>query len=555
MKKIITILVSLAIIVSLSVPNLSVTAETIAKEPIEINALLGPMNNFGVQDDSIATYLQNKFGITINIAQAGADWDQKIAIQMAAGDLMDLILFKTQNELTNAVKSNLVMPMDSLISKYGKDIVKNAPEMVAYSKESLSDGTGKLYGLGARVSRNPLVGANIHPGMYVMWDIFKKTKMSPPNTMDDMLKILQKMQSIYPKTPQGKKTYAITLWSDWDGVFMLLNEQGPALNMSTDSRGELSEKDLKTGKIRSVLDPNSSYIKGLKWLYDANRMGLLDPDSLTQKWDNALQKTNEGRILSVFWNWEQNMVNNSELFAKNPMHGYAPLFIKSSVYDSGLTKKYLGNSFYYAIGANTQYPERIMELLNYFYTPEGVSTLVNGEQGKYWNIKGGKASFTQDAFKQVTTGGKLSYDLNKYANLCGIDYEDKDPRTGEKYVYTGWSSYQKNTMNARDKDWSSVMKADTPTQWLTKNTKLVDGDPSAGFAPPQPKDIEEIVKRCGEVVKTNSWKAVFSKNLSQFNSYIKDMQNKCKAYGISKWDEYRVKSLAEGKKAFSKYVK
>ena len=81
--------------------------------------------------------------------------------------------------------------------------------------------------------------------------------------------------------------YGFSLWSDWDsdmalnakvmGQFYGYNE-GDGFN-----KADLMMTKADEAKWQGVLDDNSYYLRGLKFFFEANKMGLLDPDSLTQK--------------------------------------------------------------------------------------------------------------------------------------------------------------------------------------------------------------------------------------------------------------------------------
>ena len=88
------------------------------------------------------------------------------------------------------------------------------------------------------------------------------------------------MQDAHPTSDSGKQTYAISLFKDWDGNMMCMGKQ-PATIYGYDELGFLFSKADGTDD-QSIIDDNSEYIRVLKWYFDANQMGLVDPESTTQ---------------------------------------------------------------------------------------------------------------------------------------------------------------------------------------------------------------------------------------------------------------------------------
>ena len=61
--------------------------------------------------------------------------------------------------------------------------------------------------------------------------------------------------------------------------------------------------DSSTKDVQSVIDSDGIYVKALKFLFDANQAGLVDPESTTQNFDTLNAKYTSGQILYSFWPW------------------------------------------------------------------------------------------------------------------------------------------------------------------------------------------------------------------------------------------------------------
>lgn len=112
------------------------------------------------------------------------------------------------------------------------------------------------------------------------------------------------MQELEPKNEQGKKTYAFSLWSDWDGNYKMTLAKQFANMLGYDEIPDTAVYvKADEEKYYDFLSEDSWYMKSLKLYYEANQMGLLDPDSLTQKFDDVVAKYKDGRILFSWFPW------------------------------------------------------------------------------------------------------------------------------------------------------------------------------------------------------------------------------------------------------------
>ena len=106
---------------------------------------------------------------------------------------------------------------------------------------------------------------------------FGKPKLS---STDDIVNMLEAMVKKYPKAENGKKTYGVSLYKDWD-YFNMNGCTGLGLLYGWSTRNFVEYNNDAT-QVRSILDKDSYYMKCLRFYYECNKRGLLDPDSPTQ---------------------------------------------------------------------------------------------------------------------------------------------------------------------------------------------------------------------------------------------------------------------------------
>lgn len=83
---------------------------------------------------------------------------------------------------------------------------------------------------------------------------------------------------------------------------------------------------------QNILDDDSLYIRICRLYYEANQMGLIDPDSPRQQYEDCFNKYREGRVLFSFWSWlGQPAYNTSEHTVQGRGFMLAPIQVCRSI--------------------------------------------------------------------------------------------------------------------------------------------------------------------------------------------------------------------------------
>lgn len=160
------------------------------------------------------------------------------------------------------------------------------------------------------------------------------------------------------------------MWSDWDGNYKMTLAKQFANMMGYDEIPDTAVYvKADEEKYYDFLSEDSWYMKSLKLYFEANQMGLVDPDSMTQKFDDVVAKYKDGRLLFSWFPWlGAANYNTPERTAEGKGFALVP-FKDELMYSTGFNV-YGGNGII-AIGAKAKEPARIMEFINWMYTPEG----------------------------------------------------------------------------------------------------------------------------------------------------------------------------------------
>ena len=522
----------------------SAAADTGAgRDPISIDVFQQYANFQGIQTGWFAKILKDKFNITANIISPNVSGggDTLYQTRSASGNLGDLVFLDNANsKIQDSIQVGLFLDMNQngLLDKYGAHLKEFSGAIQRYQK--LYNTGDSVYGIPMQVSNQaptePQDGKFLNNGAFIRWDYYRELGKPQLKNFDDLLNMLKQMQAVHPTSESGKTVYPISLFKDWDGVLM----NNPA-NINYMSGEEIIGnfaiiQYTNNYAVTDVLDRNAGYIQGLAFFNKANQMGIMDPDSPTQDFNTLKSKIMDGQALFCFWPWlgsSYNDINGN----KQAGRGFAPVGIDNQkLIATGSTPN--GQFRYVQVGSKTKYPERMVELLDWFYTPEYTELVNAGIEGLMWNMDNGEPVQTDflDAAGNDTVmpdeygGGTYSDGISQFGNLF-ITGTASDPLTGQAYIPDLWPSTLKNRLFQLDTDWQSDMGALTETDYMTNHNQIVVV-PGTDYEDPTPTtDMQNTINQISTIIKDDSWKMVFAKDDTEFNALYDDMVTKVKAMG------------------------
>lgn len=516
---------------------------------ITVDVFDGLANYQGIQSGWFAKIVKDKFNMELNIIapNVAGGGDTLFQTRSTAGDLGDLIIYGADDgKLQNMVTAGLVLDLTDLLKD--KEIVtkyKNAIE----SLNSLVKEDG-IWGIPSSVSEqpatNPSEGLDPTFGPYLRWDAYKAAGYPEMNTLEELLPVLKAMQEKVPKSDSGKPTYSISLFKDWDGNMMCLAKQ-PTCFYGYDELGFVLAK-ADGSDYQSIIDSNSMYIRVLKLYFNANQMGLVDPESTTQNYDTMYAKYQDGQILYSPWPWLGQAAYNTPT-NKEVGKGFMISSI-ADMKDLSYGCRPNGDRQTIAIGSKAEDPERLADFIDWLYSPEGIqmsaaqTSSSSGPEGLTWEMKNNRPELTEFGWKAFYEGGDtlvpeewgggLWKDGVSALNFPAVIPSDINPNTNFPYNYTLWESVLEKNTTPLDIDWQTQMDAKTTIEYLQKNDKLMVAPGASYIAPEEDSEITTLRGQCKAIIIENSWKAVFASDENEFNSLIKEMQDTVIGLGYDK---------------------
>lgn len=501
-------------------------------------------NYMGLQSGWFGKIVRDKFNIELNIIAPNVDGtgDALYQTRTAAGNLGDVIV-QTKDRMLDCYDAGLLLNM----KPYLDDSPNLAKLNTAIDSCSAFIGGDGIYAIPGRVSSYPATepagrGLNPESAAYLRWDWYVEAGAPEIKNLDSLLEVLDNICEAHPTNENGDKVYAFSLFKDWDGEsmrtardMMCLYGYGTAYGMYwMNSDGS---------DIVNLADDEGLYYQILKMYNKANTMGILDPDSATQNWDMVDAKFRDGRILYSWWPFLGRTIHDK--FDVDNYKPYAVVPITDSVVNNPGYNPYGMESNAFAIGVGAKYPERIMEFLDWYASPEGVLVSNGLIEGVTYEMKEGKPELTEFG---------LNTDPNKTAPAelgggnwtdggCQINYplvhaDDINLLINEPTNSNLWASTIKSNSNVYTEKWTELYDADSPLDYL-KTHNMIEVAPGTDYtAPPIPSDIQTMRSQIGELFDAASWKMVYAKSDEEFESIWKDMKTQLPDFGFDKVMEY-----------------
>jgi putative aldouronate transport system substrate-binding protein len=534
-------------------------------EPLTIDVFDGVANFQGIQDGWFGKLVKDKFNLELNILapNVAGGGDTLYNTRVAAGELGDLVIVGKGQQADELVEGGLLLDA----SPYYESMKNVSAYDTAVQK--LNEGKDGVYAFPTLVSTlkptEPSEGVDPTFGPYLRWDYYAEAGYPEIGTLEDLLPVLKEMQDAHPEADNGKPTYALSLFKDWDGNLMTMAGQPPAV-YGYEHTG-FAEARVDGSDYHGVLDSESEYVRALKFYYEANQMGLVDPESTTQNYDTMYAKYQAGQVLLSWWPWLGQQAYNTEKnmkagkgFQIAPMQDQKVLSRGAQVY---------GDNLIYGIGSKAEDPARIAAFIDWLYSPEGVEVNSGdntgaGPLGLTWEdgpdgpelTKFGREAILEggDAKVPAEWGGGPYKDGGSSLNASAVLPNGEDPRTGYPYNYKFWPSYLKTSGNPLTEDWSEQMGGATTTMEYLQSNDMLMIAPGASFTTPaDSSEIETLRNQIKATIVEHSWKMAFAKDDAEFESLLAEMQETANGLGYEKVLEFDLAN-AEAKVAAQEAV-
>jgi len=286
------------------------------------------------------------------------------------------------------VAGGTLHPLDDLLERYGQNLLNNIPTALRWSREIVGGGTTYLIPTRTSIADTDNPNRNGWFGnFFTRWDIYYAIGAPEMNNEDEFLEVLLMMMEYQPYTVDGRRTWGLTLWTDW-GLWPFIHTYGNAHGFEV-MAGMGAMLNRNTMEVESrFIDPDGIFWQSLRFFNKAWNMGVLDPDGFTNQTDQVAEKIAHGEVLSAPANWwtpDRDIVGEDALIVMLP--GPFPVFDTVFPRESLLG---LQESHSLAISLHSEHPDRAMQLIDWINSERGLRMMETGIQGEDWDIVDGR---------------------------------------------------------------------------------------------------------------------------------------------------------------------
>jgi len=526
------------------------TEEVKEREEVTLSAFImqSVTGESGIWQGWGAQKLYDDLKMKINFDPTGNEVETKLQQYLVSGSLPDIIGLKGLDQAQLAMDADMLLPLDEykdqLPNLFENELYENA---VRYSQDYTSNNTGSLYIMPVAIGPASYNSFNWVP--LLQWDAYKQIDMPKVSTLEDYLDVVEEMVAFKPATEAGEKVYGFSLFSDWDNVTALeISTLSFMYGIDTEYVSPLMETNVITLETKSLLDDDSFYKRALKFYYDANQRGLLDPDSMSQTYSDVDAKFSAGRVMFSWFSWLHGTYNADNNYNAEKVDGMASVVADDmKLYNA--PEQTIGRNWYLAISKDCSNIDAALELLNWLYDPEVCQYLTNGTQGVIWDYNAdGEPEVLDYDIVEKNSELLMPEEVGGGAFRDGVfSFNTLGPQAatvmsdGYTLSWRYWPSKLKRDLadNLMKQEVNEMLGGVTVlAEYVYANNMVAESTQAVNMITPASDDLEITITQIGEIVKKFSWQMVYAKNEAEFESIWATMTDQAKQLGLDEVTQY-----------------
>ncbi len=514
--------------------------ELYGDETIEITVFSQLANYSGKLTGWFAEVMKREFNCEMTIIP---DTDGMFDTRMESGDLGDIVVFGSNgDQYQRAVAEGMLYDLneDDLLANYGSYMMENMPYALENNANLNETVTGEkvMHGIGHNIATSPDDHEAFFYTMDVRWDLYKQLGYPEINSLDEFYQLMVDMKGICPTDENGGETYATSLWPDWDGNMVMYIKAFATCYWGYDEMG-FGLYDVENGDFHYALEEGGPYLEALKFFNKLYQAGLIDPNSMTQTYNEMSEKVTAGGTFFSIFDYAGSQLYNTDVHLEEGKAMYPMVPNDATPLCYGMNV--LGGNRMYTIGANTEYPELCMAIINYLTTPEGYMTYNYGPKDLCWYYdEEGNSCLTElgeaaQADRKGTMmpeewGGGNFNDGTFQANNTTWSKDASNPDSnGETYNYINWKSRRTDETYDILQDWRDKYGQYTFQDYMnTTNFKVALG--TSYTESKRTDDLKIIWEQVAECLVNYTWQAIYAENDAEYDRIVGEMITKCSEY-------------------------
>jgi len=377
MKKHLSLLLALAIVMTMCVGTVALADDSyfnqdgypICDDPITIT-VSGSASNWGEawNDTVMVEEIANRFGIIMDCNEQ-EEWETQFTLMLASDDLPDLVISTKLdlNQIADYGSQGYFLPLNDLIDEYApnlKSLMEEYPMLEAY----MTSPDGNIYTL-LGFADNTIEQV---PRVFMSKQWLENLGLDYPETLDDfynMLVAFKTQDANGNGDPDDEIPLAFGASNFVENI--ILSAFG---FRSRESKYILQVDDNGQIYLGETSDNYKAYITFMHQLYEE---GLLDAKTYIGTSDEHDQDVIDDRV-GVFGAWAPFVTTGKGIDGDAAFDYLGALSSDYSPQATLVLSSQIGNTALAVINSNTEYPEAIVRLLDYFYSDEGIIAAMRG---------------------------------------------------------------------------------------------------------------------------------------------------------------------------------
>lgn len=290
-----------------------------------------------------------------------ADYDQKVSMAIASGDIPDIMRVSTFAEVYELYENEMIAPLDDVYEEYACDRIKEKynsfPEGLGLDRARID---GELYAI-------PGAGGDCAPMIcFLRSDWFDDIEFEVDPDGDrvisylDVIEIARQFMAADPAgtgNMVGISTFNDLIWREGEGAWCL-NFIANAVNAWPDTWFVNDAGELVYGSVQPEV---KEFLKICNDLYEE---GILDPQVGTREWDDVTELMVNGRFGMAFGAGHTPSWGLINVYTMDPNTDYKCFLISD---ENGIVRHKHSDSAetgYLVVSSDCEYPEVAVEMIN-----------------------------------------------------------------------------------------------------------------------------------------------------------------------------------------------
>ena len=503
------------------------------KTPITLTFFNCDLNEDWDFTDDVAKKITELTGVTLEITHPVAGDAQAIPLMIASGEYPDLIYAK--GDTGKLIDAGAIIKLDDMIEEKGdnlKALYGDQLDRLRASADDPSIYTVGTYGVSAEV---------YEPGgtLQVQHDVLKDAGYPEINTIYEYEELIKNYIAENPTTEDGQQRIGLSLMaSDWRWLITTGNIASAAIGIPDDGQFAVNDETGET-TYKFTLPEIKEYFQ---WLNHMNDIGLLDPESFTQKEDTYKAKISSGRVVGLSdAAWDYSDAEKTLLSEGKAGSTYARLAVTvSDEYKDQSLKDYgFGGGWGIAISESCENKERAFEFLDWMASDEAQVLLNWGIEGEHYTIEDGKRVVLPEVQEQKNTDP----DFGKKTGIGAYVYPF--PQRGVGAVDSTGNSYITTTIESVVANYNDVQKETLAGYGIDNFTEMFPSSEELGISKhgqvwqytiPSDGDISIIQQKCDDYIQQAITQAILGKP-ADFDKAWDEIQKTLVSYGVDTLNE------------------